>query len=144
MRFVIPSWIKSINWGFPLWFFVGSMLFVLWVHFMFFMHYTRHASLGAIQLCSEQRELGHKTTYMDSEIIRNKIFPRNDAYYIFSLWKWTGNQFSDNDPLFNVCVDAYNRHYMQDHMDYEQALSTFEERFQEWEINMKMAKLSLK
>jgi len=51
---------------------------------------------------------------------------------------------SENNYLLQACLDAKEREDIKDALKYTDAVSTFESRFAEWEINLDKAKESLK
>ena len=92
----------------------------------------------------EQKEAGKKTEYDDNEIIAAKIFPKSTFQYTINPFVWTRKQMSENNYLLQACLDAKEREDIKDALKYTDAVSTFESRFAEWEINLDKAKESLK
>lgn len=92
----------------------------------------------------EQKEAGKKTEYDDNEIIAAKIFPKSTFQYTIRPFVWTRKQMSANDYLLQACLDAKERSDIKDALKYTEAVSTFESRFAEWEINLEKAKESMK
>jgi hypothetical protein len=98
---------------------------------------------AAMDLVSEQRKMGKETEVNDSKIITAKIFPKSSFEYALNPFIWTLRERSANDDLLQACLDAAERDDAMDAVKYAEDLSTFEDRFKEWEINFEQAKLSL-
>ena len=100
-------------------------------------------SFAADDLVREQSKMGKKTGIYDDDIITKKILPKSSFQDAFNPFIWTMKQRSANDDLLQACLDAGERDDVMDAMKYAEELSTFEERFKEWEVNFEQAKLSL-
>lgn len=98
---------------------------------------------AADHLVNEQSEMGRKTSYNDDDILTKKILPKSSLQDALNPFVWTMKQRSVNDELLQVCLDAHERYRAKAEMKYAEDLSTFEERFKEWEVNFEQAKLSL-
>ncbi len=98
---------------------------------------------AANDLVCEQSKMGKEVETNDAKIIRNKILPKSTLQYALNPFVWTLKQRSANDDLLQACLDADERDEAMRAMKYAKDLSTFEERFKEWEVNFEQAKLSL-
>ena len=72
------------------------------------------------------------------------IFPKTDIQYAINPFIWTKKQMSANDELLQACLDAYERDELSHQKEYKSNLNTFKDRFNTWEINLELAKNSIK
>lgn len=98
---------------------------------------------AADALILEQNRLEKETSWSDDDIIAAKILPKSNVYYTLHPFIWTLKQMSANDDLLQACLDAREREDARNAEQLEADQSTFEGRFETWEINLEKAKLSL-